>query len=260
MMGSSQLIKKLNLLGLTDKKAQIYLCLLKSGILSPLELSRITEIKRATVYRILEDLKQANLVEEIIDKNTTKAKAIDPEQLELIIAQQESEIKKKQSILPELITQLSSLRDNPSSSTQIKYFKGRKGLQQLLWNTLKSKNGFVGYGYGDWNKGVGKTFADKLREERVKRNVYSREIQNPKQGAGKLDFTKVKGYFDVYRLSVIPKSVVEINHDTYIYNDVFAFYHYYQGEQFGVEINNPEIAKTQRQMFEVLWKQAKKIG
>jgi len=258
-MNKSDLTKQLNLLGLDDKEAQIYLTLIKHVELTPLELSRLTQINRSTIYRILDRLKELGLVEEILDQHRIKAKAVSPENLKLLIARKEAKVKELKDKLPEIVSQLSAIKDRPSSSTKVVYFRGKKGLQQMLWNVLKTKSEFVGYGYGDWNKGVGKEFADKLRQERVKRKVYSREIQNP-GSAEEMNFTQVKGYFKVYKLGVIPKSVLEINHDTYIYNDVFAFYNYYKGELFGIEIHNKEITKTQRQIFEVLWKMTKKVN
>jgi len=129
-------------------------------------------------------------------------------------------------------------------------------LQQLLWNTLQAKNEVVGYGYASWNEGVGKNFAEKLRQEYVDRGLQSKEILNKFANT----FTENKLYLArTYQQRILPKSDVEINHDTYIYNDVFAFYHFFKDELFGVEIHNSEIAKTQRQIFYLLWKTAKKV-
>ncbi|EKD96520.1 MAG: hypothetical protein ACD_24C00009G0001 [uncultured bacterium] len=43
-----------------------------------------------------------------------------------------------------------------------------------------------------------------------------------------------------------------------IYNDVLALYNWHKGEVFGVEIYNDKITAMQKQIFEVLWKMAKK--
>lgn len=131
-------------------------------------------------------------------------------------------------------------------------------MKQLLWNILKAKGESVGYGYADWNQSVSQEFAEKLRQERVSRKIYDREIQNTDQAGSMNSWTRIKDYDQVYQARYIPKSVIDIKHDTYIYNDVFAFFNFYQGGVFGIEIHNAEIAKTQKQIFEVLWKLAKK--
>ena len=48
-----------------------------------------------------------------------------------------------------------------------------------------------------------------------------------------------------------------------IYNDVYAMYQYGRGEEFCVEIYNPELATMQKQLFDYVWQTAqpmKKIG
>lgn len=257
-MNKLDLKHKLNLLGLTDNQAEIYLLLLKQGLTSLLELSRRTDINRTTIYRIVEDLKKLSLVEEVLDDRGIKVKAVAPEKLELLLSSKEAELNNLKSTISDLISNLSTIKDNPSPSTQVVYFRGQNGLKQLLWNILKAKGESVGYGYADWNKSVGREFAEKLRAERVRRKIYDRELQNTDQAGPMSAWTKIKDYGSVYQARYLPRKIIDIKHDTYIYNDVFAFYYFIQDELFGLEIHNAEIAKTQKQIFEVLWKMAKK--
>ncbi len=258
MMNSSDLTKKLSLLGLNNKQSQIYLELLKGDTLTPLELSRASKINRSTIYRVLEELKELGLVEELLDQHRIKARAVNPEKLELLISQKESELKKIKESLPETVSQLSAIQGQPSAGTKVAYFKGKKGLQQMMWNVLKAKEEHLGFGYSDWNEWLGESFAEKLRQEVVDRNILSREIQNEESVSKISTYTKVANYEEFYECRSLTKSLIEINHDTYIYNDVFAFSYFYKGELFGVEIHNKEIAKTQKQIFEVMWKIANK--
>mgnify|MGYP003732561691 CR=1 FL=1 len=259
MMNSSDLTKKLENFGLNRKQAKVYLTLLNRDLLTPVELARESKLNRTTIYRVLEELNNIGLVEEILDQHRFKARAVSPERLDILIAKEESKLEEKRKKLPKLVSELSVLNHQPSGSTQVKYFRGKNGLQQMLWNTLKTQSELVGYGYADWNDGVGKEFAEKLRKEVVKRKIKSREIQNNNQFLKMSEWTKVEDYNRFYECRFILKSVVDINHDTYIYDGVFAFYHLFEGDLFGVEIHNKEIAKTQRQIFEVLWKQSKKM-
>ena len=254
-----ELKQKLNLLGLTDKQAEIYLLLLKGGLTTPLELSRQTTINRTTIYRILEELQKLNLIEDVLDSRGIKIKAVKPENLSLLLTQKESELNQLKSSLPGLIGDLSAIKDQPVAATQVVYFRGASGLKQLLWNILKAKDESVGYGYADWNESVGREFAEKLRAEHVKRKICDREIQNTDQAGPISSWTQIKDYDQVYQARYLPRKIIDIKHDTYIYNDVFAFFHFYQGELFGLEIHNAEIAKTQKQIFEVLWKMGKKL-
>lgn len=258
MVNNNEITKQLKILGVNEKEAEVYLALLTSGTLSQLEIARKTNINRTTVYRILEKLYSLGLAEQLVESKSTRSQAVNPEKIGQMIIKKESELEQIKSKLPDLINNLSQIRNTADSPTKVIYFKGKEGLEQLLWNTLKAegKDEVVGYGYLDWNEGIGEKMADKLRQEYVDRKILSREIRNQKD----TDFTNVSSYVNKNWVGrYLPKSKLEILHDTYIYNDVFAYYHFYEGEMFGVEIHNEEIAKTQKQIFEILWKQAKKI-
>ncbi|PIV37519.1 hypothetical protein COS31_04255 [Candidatus Roizmanbacteria bacterium CG02_land_8_20_14_3_00_36_15] len=256
MMNKSDLSKSLEAFGLNQKETATYLFMLQKGIITPLELSRLTHVNRTTLYRLLEKLKEIGLVEEITEDKSTSFKAVGPERLQMIMTRKEAELSKLKESLPRIVNQLKTTEDSCLPSTKVVYYRGKSGLQQLLWNTLQAKNEVVGYGYASWNEGVGKNFAEKLRQEYVDRGLQSKEILNKFANT----FTENKLYLArTYQQRILPKSDVEINHDTYIYNDVFAFYHFFKDELFGVEIHNSEIAKTQRQIFYLLWKTAKKV-
>ena len=258
MMNINIVGEDLKMLGLDEKEVKIYLALIRAGLSTPLELSRATDLNRTTIYRVLESLKKYNLAEEIVDQFSTKVKAADPEKLKSIIARKQGELDRLNSTIPGLIAQLNEAKNQSFSPTRVIYYRGKSGLQQLLWNTLGTagKTRVVGYGYLNWNDGVGKHFAEKLREEYVMRKIYSKEIQNPVDKEP--IYTEVVGYNQFYQNRYLPKSKLAINHDTYIYDDVFAFYHIFKDEYFGVEVHNPEITKTQRQIFYLLWQLAKK--
>ncbi len=217
-------------------------------------------MNRTTLYRIVEKLVTLGVVKKGIGYKSTSFEASPAENLKILLHQKEIDLKEMQKDLPDVIDTIKHLPKETTGPTKVFYYHGASGLRQLLWNTLSATTEVVGYGYGDWNKGVGKRFAEKLRDECVQRNRHSRELQNENQHT-KEPFTENTVYLSKhYKLREIPRNVLIINHDTYIYDDVFAFYHYFRGELFGVEIHNAEIAKTQKQIFEILWKQGKKVG
>lgn len=258
MMNNNTIIDLLQNFDLTPKEGEIYLTLLQKGILSPLQLSRSTSVNRTTIYRILEKLKKTGLVEEVVDEKRTKAKAISPDKFEMLIKQKEAEVDRLKQNLPFLKSQLITIQGTTSPETKVLYYRGQNGLQQLLWNTLKAANQteVVGYGYQSWNDYVGKNFAEKLRQEYVERKIISKEILNKTDAS--MGFTDNKEYKQqVFSHRQISRNKLEINYNTIIYCDVFAFYSLYQGDIFGVEIYNAEIAKTQRQIFYLLWQLAK---
>jgi hypothetical protein len=53
----------------------------------------------------------------------------------------------------------------------------------------------------------------------------------------------------------MPEHLFPITHSTVIYGDVTAYFNWKDGEIFGIEIYNQQIADAQRQFFEMLWRQ-----
>jgi sugar-specific transcriptional regulator TrmB len=256
MMVNKSLRAAVTSIGLTSKHALVCETLLSNGVGTPLILSRATTLNRGSLYRYLDELINAGFVEEVMEGKTKKYVATDPNNLRMLITKQEAKLSTLKEEIPLLIKQLMSKAEIKAEGTQVKYYRGVEGLRQMLWNIVSSGAEFVGLGYENWNTSVGKKFAEKLRQKVLDNQIVTREILNEVDA----DFTYTelgKKYGSFYEHRAIPAEVIEIHHDTYIYNDVFAFYYHYQGELFGVEIHNKEITKTEKQMFEILWKVAR---
>jgi len=260
MVNKIDIVQQLISFGLDRRESETYLVLLQKGNLTPLVLSRETGINRTTLYRVLDKLVALGLIKEVLDYKSSSFAANPPDSLKILYAQKEIELKDTQERLDGLVKDLSALPKDTGGPTKVLYYQEVSGLRQLLWNTLQAKDEVVGFGYGDWNKGVGRKFAEKIRVEYVEQKVHGKELLNEGQLDKELSFTNNKEYLSkYYEHRIIPRKTLSINHDTYIYNDVFAFYHIFRGELFGVEIHNAGIARTQKQIFNILWKQAKKV-
>ncbi len=252
-MVNKSLLRIIKQMRLTSKHALIYEILNKKPATTPLQLSRETKLNRSSLYRYLEELRVCGLVELILGDKTSKYRT-NPDGFDRYLASEELRVTSLKSEIPALLRALPKTEDGERS--EIKYFQGIDGLKQMLWNVVASGHDFVGLGYEDWNTSVGKSFAERLRAKNVETGARSREITNDKDDD--YEYTALgQKYYKVYEHRGIDKNTIEINQDTYIYGDVFAYYYHYKGEHFGVEIHNKEIAKTERQMFEILWKMAK---
>jgi sugar-specific transcriptional regulator TrmB len=111
MANNQRVIDQLKKLGFNEKEAQIYLILLQKGVLTPLKLSRFTKINRTTIYRVLEKLKEAGAVEEVLEQKSTKFQAGSPEKLNMLLTKKEVELAKIKQILPNIIANLSVIED-----------------------------------------------------------------------------------------------------------------------------------------------------
>lgn len=244
--------KVFNQIGMSNKHATVYETLLASTSMTPLKLARATRLNRSSLYRYLEELRERGLVELIL-RGKSSSYTSRPEGLSQYLVHEEERLEKLKTTIPNLLSEMKRVNNKES---EVKFYQGVEGLKQMLWNVVSSRSEFVGLGYADWNESVGITYAEKLRQKVIENKTLSREIQN--DPSMNFDYTKLgEDYKKFYVHRVIDKSLLEIKHDTYIYGGVFAYYYHYQGEYFGVEIHNKEIARSERQMFEILWKMAK---
>lgn len=242
-------------IGLSRKHLTTYLAMLGRAPRTPLQLARATKINRSSLYRYLEEMREKGLVELVLADKASKY-GVSPEGLESYLAREQERVLSLERTIPQV---RKMLLDQPEevAGTEVKYYQGREGLRQMLWRVVSAKDEFVGLGYENWNTSVGKNYAEKLRNRMLETGVKSREIQNEPDDS--FEYTNLgEDYGFLHESRKLDKKVLEIKHDTYIYNDVFAFYYFYEGELFGVEIHNKEIAKTQKQIFEILWEMAKK--
>jgi len=256
MINIEQIRLSLKQLGLSSQETILYLTLLTHNSLSPLVLGKKTGLNRSSIYRYLENLESLGLVKRTLKGKSTLWSPEPPDHLELMVESKLAKLESLKATLPPLIKSLSALATSSPTPTRIHHYQGVEGIKQMLWNTLKAKTQFAGFGYMDWNYLVGKPFAEKLRQEVIAKRIISREILN--QVDDSYQYTDAKeAYTKYYQHRAISKKVLKITHDTYIYNNVYAVLQKYQGEVFGVEIINQEIADSQRQIFEILWQIAK---
>lgn len=252
-MMNSLLIKVIRQLGLSDKHAIVYESLMKRSNTTPVILAHETKLNRSSLYRYLEELRGKGLVELVLGDKSSSFRA-NPEGLSQYLASEESRVESLKRAIPSLVTELSKYK--VTGGSEVKYYQGVEGLKQMLWNVVANGQEYAGLGYENWNTSVGKAYARKLRSKNMENGAMSREITNCPDD--NFEYTSLgKSYDNVYEHRRIDPKILEIKHDTYIYGDVFAYYYHLQGENFGVEIHNAEIARTERQMFEILWGMAK---
>lgn len=255
-------------LGLSTEETQIYLALVRKGSLTTLQLARTTDINRTQTYRFLEKMKAKGLVEEMIDEHRLMAKAVDTDYLERLIHDQEAKVKSLKTDFADIKKFLLGQANVFQPGTKVKFYRGQKGIQQMVWNDLKANGEIVGFTYLTFVSAVGEKYALSFFEEMIKRKIKLRDIycdnylESLKDGEREsVRYRRLLPRYDTFIESrYIPSKILNIEHQIDIYNDVVAYYNWYEGEIFGVEICNQKIASMQKQLFEMVWQQAEPEG
>ena len=245
----------LSKLGLNEKEIEIFLFLSKNKVQTVKQIADATSINRTTAYRHIETLRQKGLVKWLISQRGIKVEATPPENLRILLDTQKREIEQTSTNLPQLIDMLQRLKPSPKLETKIRYYEEKEGIEQLFWNTLKTTESTRSYAPMRRREFIDPAFEYKLEEEWVCRGLKDKIITNE----NRLPYIRKKLhllYKKTLDIRIIPRRQFYITNDIIIYNYTFAIASLEKNNLVGVEIENAEIAKTQKSIFDLIWQTA----
>lgn len=257
-MVDQSVIEFLSKLDVNSEGAKVYLALLGKPGQTAQVIAQKTSIPKTTVYRRIEELKKLSLVEEQIDEYKKVFTSTSVDLLNLLVIKKEKEIQELRAQLPNITQLLHGQFHNFDPETKVLFYRGRDGIQQMLWNDLQAKTEVVGYTYRDITNFVGKNFTDTWNEEFKKNGHEARDVYSDEYIKSKFESDKPEevGWFD-WQSRYIPPEILDIQHQMDVYNNVVGIYNWSGDDIFGVEIYNEKVAKLQRQIFEAMWQRGK---
>ena len=258
----SILYEFLEKLGLDGEERLLYSLLSKTGQMTILKLSEHSGINRTRIYRLAEKLQKQGLIEEVIDEHRKYIRAVATDHLDLLIRTEEEKAKKLRTLFPKVIGLFSEINTVSQPGTKVLFYRGREGIRQQVWNTLRTRGELLGYSYRPLIELIGDYYI-KWYEEWTRRKLRMRDIYSDEYIESKKKLKEEFIYsFDFPKNNIdsryIPSKILDITHQIDIYNGVVSYYSWHEGEVFGVEIYNEKIAKMQKQLFEIVWKMSKK--
>lgn len=257
-MTSDKLHRFLSLLGFNPEEITLYLTLAQKGTLTTLELSRASGISRTQVYRVLENLKAKGAVEEVVDEHRRLAKAVEAGELIRLVKEKERQTQLAAELFPQVREFLRAQVGENQTDTRVLFYRGREGLRQMIWHTLRAQKEIVGYTYRSIEEYIGREFMEDWRDSFVRKGLVLRDIYSEEYLASRKGLTWPSSFpKSHFQSRFVPEKTLKVNLQMDIYNDVVAQYNWHEGEVFGVEIYNKKIADFHRQIFEIVWKIAK---
>ena len=239
-------------LGLNKSEIEIYLFLLQSKVQSVKQISQATKINRTTVYRHLDSLEKKMLIKWVVGERGKKSQIASLDNLSLFIKQKKKAIEEVEEILPDLISQLSLIKPVEKFATQVRYYNDKRGIEQIIWNTLSTIETLRSYTKFGRREFISTKFEDEFETEWVNRGLSDRIITND----NRLEYIKKKlvaEYKQTLEIRIIPSVKYYITNDILIYNNIVAIVDLEKDDLVGVEIENAEIAKTQKSIFDIIW-------
>lgn len=246
-------------LGLESEIADLYLALHAYGPQSISEVSRRTAIERTRIYRLIDTLTTNNLIEVETHYKRSILKAAPISNLQILLSKKEDELRDLQQGLATVQQTLTNQQRAPA--TQVQFYQGIEGFKQMIWNETRSDTELLVILYENMQHITNAAFFERWVREINRRNLHCRAligdhfIETQKAWYKHQDNERMAHWDSRH----VPREVFDLTHSTMIYNDVVAYYNWRDGNIFGIEIYNPEIAEAQRSFFELLWAKSKPV-
>lgn len=250
---NSKLIETIERSGLSEKEARVYLAALELGGAGVLDISKYAEVKRSNTYFILDDLMRRGLISSSYHGKKRIFLSVNPKRL-IAEAQANSEILK--NALPELLA-VSKL---DHSGPTVKFYEGKDGMGEILLDMIESmkklpedRREILEYASPE----VGFEELEKSQEDfiasRIKNKIRLRWIAPDTELARKM---KAEGKLALREMRLVLAEKFKLRTEVNIYGNKINFLGG-KGQQVGVIIEHPEMAQTQREIFELAWRGSK---
>lgn len=248
-MQATNLIESLLEYGLTDNQAKVYLALLGLGNAPVLEIARSSEVERAHVYFILEQLLKLGLVSRSQKGKTRSFVANNPKNL---ISRTEQKLTRLKESLPELLALYQEVGPRP----RVQIFEGKEGLGEILRDMLETlknvpleKREILEYVSPDSAAAALGEDQFKFIRQRIAHKIRLRWIAPDSELARGLQSEPAA----LREMRLVPpdrfKAATEMN----VYANKINFIGS-KGTAVGVIIEHSELAQTMREFFELAWR------
>ena len=232
-------------IGFEDKEIDVYLALLELDESSVLMLAKWTDIKRPTVYVVLESLLNKGFVTKVIRGKKVNYLAQPPKRLETVAITNLEQIK---SILPDLQL-LNSSHD--SNKPRILMFEGKSKLDVAYEDMFTFKGEVLYIGNLTAARDIFKESYKKLENISYNKEFSTRLIVDDTQVSRKYATENDKEF---HQTRFIPKEMMPFDVDIGIYGNKIIITSVTENF-FSVSIEDEKISKAFRTIFEIMWLQ-----
>lgn len=245
MAQNDKLLDSLTQFGLDENEAKVYLAALSLGATTILKIAKQTDVKRTTVYEIVNSLIQKGLMKKEIRGFKTLFVAEHPERLE-------NTLDTKRAILMRAIPELESLYNLRGTESSIKYYEGLKAIENIydeLLADLKPHNFYYAISnIAEWQNLDEEFFIKKHVEKRAGMRIQTKLLFTDSPTAQKRLATQ-KNFNEEIRL--LPKNS-DIHVDLVVTPYKLVMFQLKQ-PLIALVIENRSMIEMHKSLFEILW-------
>lgn len=240
-------------LGLTYTQAAVYEVLLKNGTLPAGKIAKKTDFKRGLVYKILDDLVKAGLVQKEEEKGKVAIFEVrHPMELRDFAEKKQQKARDAklalEGVLPAIISEFNLASQKPG----ILFYEGIDGVEKVINDTLSSKT--MIYTYGDMeeiNRYIKKINAD-YAKKRDRLKIDKKVLLVDSEYTQKFLKSYQKTNLDIRFVKNAPHFATLMQ----IYDNKVSYVTLAEDKMMGVIIQNPSIYFMHKALFENMWENA----
>ena len=241
--------KSLQQFGLTSKESAVYMAVLELGKDSASAIAKKSELKRPTVYVVLDSLINKNLIRKIPKGSTTHYTAEDPNTLLDVLERKEEEIKKALPLLK-------ALHNVRGEKPVIRYYEGKEGVRKIYSEWYQSKKYIYFYGsIKDIKKHFPESFLEPIYIKKMGIPVLEIVSSHPVDLEYAHASKKTKNPKHKFR---VLKKGITFTLDSAIYDDKLAIVSL-KDKFFGIVIESKAIANSYKILYELAWQSAEDV-
>ncbi len=230
--------------GFSQKETQVYLTCLELGTTTANEIANRADINRSTTYDLLKALIEKGIASKVSRNNKTQFEVVGPEHLL-------SSLEERKQKLKIVYKQLKALQEKTVEKPDVRVFEGHAGIKTILDDILQTGGNIEVISHSKIFNAFGWYFPQFIKQKR-EHKVFSRVIQEVSKQTEELRRQDKKEERETRGLEGLT-----ISSATFIYGETVAIIKLERDELIGIVIEDKVLSHDKREMFELLWKQAR---
>jgi sugar-specific transcriptional regulator TrmB len=234
--------KELKAFGLTDKEIKVYLACLKLGTALVQDIAKEAGTYRTYTYEVLKSLKEKGLVSYVIKSGKQYFEVARPNKLLNIL-------KEKQQKIQKVMPRLQELYQYAVKKPKIEIYEGKEGIKTVVDDLIRTGKEILVYGSTKKQLKALHFYFPNYIKRRIKERIKIKVLTEQSKTTEKI---KKKDKKELRETRFLPKGM-EFPTVTNIYGNKVAILSL-EKEFLGIIIESESIAKTQRMVFDMMWK------
>ena len=248
--------KLLSELGFTPKERAVYLAILELGEAPVSPIARRAKVNRGTTYDILRSLIAKGLVAKSEKAKKLNYSALGVEGLETYLTAQRAEWEQRLETLKELHPEFVSLLGSAGIKPTVRFFEGKMGLKEVFLDQIRGGHReILSYSTAEKLERAFDNYLKIFTKQKAASKIFTKVIA-PKEAELEKYIEKYYGAksSQLFSIKTVPREEFPFEVEMNIYGDKISMISLAERETVAIIIESPALAKSQRLIFELLWK------